>query len=162
MISGTFVGLLASPLAACMLCLHQSQAAHMTSQDQDDLIQSTIDANTLAARLWFQDVSILAQSGNEDAQALVELNKTEEGQRTLWTLITNINHAISSVAFDLPANDAASTVSLRAITKRHPQARWVIDQHRQDMPLEEVNPALAEDEAALAKANARLDVWFSL
>ena len=162
MISGTFVGLLASPLAACMLCLHRLQTAPMTYQDQDDLIQATIDANTLAARLWFQEVSVLAQAGDGSAQAIVELNKIEDGQRSLWTLITNINHALSSTAFDLLAHDDASRATLRALVKAYPQTRWVIDQHRKNVPLEEVNPALAEDPAALEKAAARLDKWFSV
>ena len=134
----------------------------MTSQDQDELIQATIDANVLAARLWFQDVSALANAGDANALYLVDLNKSDEGQRTLWNLITNINHAISSCAFDLPADDAGTSASLRAIAKKHPAAKWVVEQHRKDMPLEEVNPALRDDEPALARANARLDLWFSL
>lgn len=134
----------------------------MTSQDQDELIQATIDANTLAARLWFQDISILAQSGDATAQYLVDLNQTQEGQRTLWTLITNINHAVSSCAFELHADDTGSAASLRAITKKHPAARWVLEQHRKDMPLDEVNPSLLDDHTALARANTRLDLWFSL
>jgi hypothetical protein len=133
----------------------------MTSSDQDDLIQSTIDANVLAARLWFQDVIALANAGDANAIYLVELNKDKDGARTLWELITNINHAIASCGFDLHADDAKNATALRTITRKHPAARWVVEQHRKDMPLEEVNPALAEDDAALARAKARLDLWFS-
>lgn len=127
---------------------------------EDDLVQSVLDANTLAARLWFQDVKMFAAQGNSSASAIVDLNKTEEGQKTLWHLITNINHAISSCGYQLPADDAKSSSQLREIAQKHPEARWVIEQQIKNIPLSEINPEL--DKRALSKANERLLAWCSL
>lgn len=129
----------------------------ITADQDDGLVQSVIDANTLAARLWFQDVKMFAAQGNPSASAIVDLNKTEEGQEVLWHLITNINHAISSCGYELPADDAKSSSQLRAIAQKHPEARWVIEQQIKNIPLSEINPEL--DKGALLRANERLMAW---
>lgn len=131
----------------------------MTSQDQAELTQSLITTNTIAARLWMEEAANLASQGHEQARAVVDMGNTEQGQRALWELTTHIDLAIAACAFDLPAADEESREALLAVVAAHPQTRWVIDQHQEDLPLDEVNEALSG--ARLEHAKARLDAWLA-
>lgn len=126
-------------------------------EDNDDLIQATIDATTLAAQLWFQDMCLLADTGDAQAQAIVDMNDSPEGSQALWLLITHINHALSSCAFNLAADDAASSKELKKIALQYPQTKWAIEQQFSMMPLDQINPELEESE--VPPALRRLEKW---
>lgn len=131
----------------------------MTNQDQAELTQSLITNNTIAAQLWMEEAANLASQGHEQARAVVELAATEQGQRALWELTTHLDLAIAACAFGLPADDQGSRQALLDLVATHPSTRWVIEQHLEDLPLDEVNEQLSGSD--LTQANARLAAWLT-
>ena len=133
----------------------------MSSLAQNEIVQTLIDNNTQAAQQWLEDARLGAQAGDEDARALVALTETDEGKRALWAATCHIDLAIASCAFELPhEEDGNSNGALAELVRAHPPIRWLIEQHRVEFPLDDVNEDLHGQ--ALADANARLVRWFAV
>jgi len=135
----------------------------MLLSNYEETVLSLVNANKDFIKIWLKEMQELAREGNSFAKDLVEMESTQEGQKKIWELISRINQALASCAFEVPADDAEDKLLLSAVVDSTPHAHWVIERHYNEMSLQEINPLLGKNNKnKIVDAEKRLKAWLGI